>query len=147
MLMKTRLARRIAAIGALLAIGAAAHAADPVYITIDHSSDGVLDKAAAQAIWNEGLTGKTAKLNKLYPVSKWGFISEVEGGFNKDKICVITARVMMVPVTVRKNLMFKPDKTATAYDALPSATREQCQDLAKTKLKEAMAGVLSSLSQ
>jgi hypothetical protein len=145
--MKNRLACRIAAIGALLAIGAAAHAADPVYITIDHSTDSVMDKATAQAIWNEALAGKTAKLNKLYPVSKWGFISEVEGGFTASKTCVVTARVMMVPVTVRKNLMFKPDKTSTAYDALPNATREQCQDAAKAKLKEAMGSVLSSLAQ
>jgi hypothetical protein len=141
--MKTRLA----CFAALLTLGAAAHAADPAYITMDHSSDGVLDKATAQAIWAEGLAGKTAKLNKLYPVKSWGFISEVEGGFNQGKICVVTARVMMVPATVRKNLMFKPSKTATAYDALPNATREQCQDLAKAKLKEAMGSVLSSLSQ
>ena len=106
-----------------------------------------MSKATAQAMWAEGLAGKTAKLNKLYPVSKWGFISEVEGGFTQSKTCVVTARVMMVPATVRKNLMFKPSKTATAYDAVPTATREQCQDVAKAKLKEAMVGVLSSLSQ
>ena len=145
--MKTRLACRIASVCALLTLGAAAHAADPVYITIDHSTDGVMDKATAQAIWKEALTGKTVKLNKLYPVTKWGFISEVEGGFTPAKTCVVTARVMMVPATVRKNLMFKPDKTSTAYDALPNATREQCQDAAKAKLKEAMQSVLSSLSQ
>jgi hypothetical protein len=138
---------RHACLAALLAIGAAAHAADPVYITIDHSSDGVMDKGTSQAVWAEALAGKTAKLNKLYPVSKWGFISEVEGGFNQTKTCVVTARVMMVPVTVRKSLVFKPEKTSTAYDALPNATREQCQELAKGKLKEAMASVLSSLAQ
>ena len=138
---------RLACLFTLLTLGAAAHAADPVYITIDHSTDGVMDKATAQGIWAESLTGKTAKLNKLYPVSKWGFISEVEGGFNKDKTCVVTARVMMVPVTVRKNLMFKPDKTSTSFDALPNATREQCKEAGKARLKEAVASVLSSLSQ
>ncbi|HEV8691525.1 MAG TPA: hypothetical protein VGQ91_14590, partial [Ideonella sp.] len=90
--MKTRLACRISTVFALLTLGAAAHAADPVYITLDHSSDGVMDKATAQAIWKEALTGKTAKLNKLYPVKRWGFVSEVEGGFNQAKTCVITAR-------------------------------------------------------
>ena len=142
--MKTRTACLIAA--PLLTLAMAAHAADPVYITLDHSTDAVMDKTAAQAIWTEGLAGKTAKLNKLYPTKRWGFVSEVEGGFNQAKTCVVTARVMMMPATVAKSLVFKPSKTATAFDALPNATREQCQDLAKAKLKEAVQGVLSSLS-
>jgi hypothetical protein len=142
--MKTRTACLLAA--PLLTLAMAAHAADPVYITLDHSTDSVMDKAAAQAIWAESLAGKTLKLNKLYPTKRWGFVSEVEGGFNQAKTCVVTARVMMMPATVAKSLVFKPNKTATAFDALPNATREQCQDLAKAKLKEAIQGVLSSLS-
>ena len=141
--MKTRTACLLAA--PLLTLAVAAHAADPVYITLDHSTDAVMDKTAAQAIWTEGLAGKTAKLNKLYPTKRWGFVSEVEGGFNQAKTCVVTARVMMMPVS-GKSLLFKPSKTATAFDALPNATREQCQDAAKAKLKEAVQGVLSSLS-
>ncbi|HJV68627.1 hypothetical protein [Ideonella sp.] len=144
--MKTRLACLLAT--PLLALAAhAAHAADPVYITLDHSSDGVIDKASAQAVWNELLAGKVVKLNKLYPTKRWGFVSEVEGGFNQGKTCVVTARAMMMPVTVGKSLVFKPNRTATAFDALPNATREQCQDLAKAKLKEAASGVLSGLMQ
>jgi len=144
--MKTRLACLLAA--PLLALAAnAAHAADPVYITLDHSTDGVIDKASAQAVWAELLTGKVVKLNKLYPTKRWGFVSEVEGGFNQAKTCVVTARAMMLPVTMNKSLLFKPNKTATAFDALPNATREQCQDLAKAKLKEAAGGVLSGLMQ
>lgn len=143
--MKTRLACLLAA--PLLALAAAAHAADPVYITLDHSSESVLDGATAQAAWNELLAGKTVRLNKLYPSRRWGFVSQVEGGFNQGKTCVVTARVMMMPVTMRKSLLFKPSKTATAFDALPNATREQCQDLAKAKLKEAANGVLSGLMQ
>jgi hypothetical protein len=143
--MKTRLACLIAA--PLLTLAAAAHAADPVYITLDHSSESVLDDATAQAAWKELLAGKTVKLNKLYPSKRWGFVSQVEGGFNQGKTCVVTARVMMMPVTMRKSLLFKPSKTATAFDALPNATREQCQDLAKAKLKEAANGVLSGLMQ
>ncbi|HEX5687801.1 MAG TPA: hypothetical protein VFY73_27620 [Ideonella sp.] len=142
--MKTRTACLLAA--PLLTLAMAAHAADPVYITLDHSTDSVMDKAAAQAIWAESLAGKTLKLNKLYPTKRWGFVSEVEGGFNQAKTCVVTARVMMMPATVAKSLVFKPNKTATAFDAMPNATREQCQDLAKAKLKEAIQGVLSSLS-
>lgn len=142
--MKTRTACLLAA--PLLTLAMAAHAADPVYITLDHSTETVLDKTAAQAVWAEGLAGKTEKLNKLYPTKRWGFVSEVEGGFNQAKTCIVTARVMMLPVTVAKSLVFKPNKTATAFDALPNASREQCQDLAKAKLKEAIQGVLSSLS-
>ncbi len=142
--MKTRTACLLAA--PLLTLALAAHAAAPVYITLDHSTDAVMDKTVAQAVWAEGLAGKTEKLNKLYPTKRWGFVSEVEGGFNQAKICVVTARVMMLPATVAKSLVFKPSKTATAFDALPNASREQCQDLAKAKLKEAIQGVLSSLS-
>ncbi|MFO1337844.1 MAG: hypothetical protein U1F53_06340 [Burkholderiaceae bacterium] len=139
-------ARHAALIVALLATTGAAQAADPVYLTLDHSTDSLLDKAGADAIWAESLSGKTAKLNKLYPVKKWGFVSQVEGGFTASKTCVVTARAMMMPVTMTKSLLFKPSKTATAFEALPGATREQCQDAAKAKLKEAIAGVLSSLS-
>lgn len=141
--MKTRTACLLAA--PLLTLAMAAHAADPVYITLDHSTDSVMDKTTAQAVWTEGLAGKTEKLNKLYPTKRWGFVSEVEGGFNQAKTCVVTARVMMMPVS-GKSLVFKPSKTATAFDALPNATREQCQEAAKAKLKEAVQGVLSSLS-
>ena len=139
-------ARQAALIVAMLAATGAAQAADPVYLTLDHSTDGLIDKAGADAIWAESLAGKTAKLNKLYPVKKWGFVSQVEGGFTQSKACVVTARVMMMPVTMGKSLLFKPSKTATAFDTLPGATREQCQDAAKAKLKESIQAVLSSLS-
>jgi hypothetical protein len=53
---------------------------------------------------------------------------------------------MMMPTTMAgKSLLFKPSKTATTFDAVPNATREQCADLAKAKLKEAIGGVVSSL--
>ena len=140
--MKTRLA----CLATLLALGSAAHAATPVYLTVDHSTEAVLDNASAQVIWKESLSDKLTKLAKLYPTKRWGFVSEVEGGFTASKTCVITARAMMLPVTVSgKTMLFKPNKTATTFDAVPGATKEQCTDLAKTKLKEAVQGVLSSL--
>jgi hypothetical protein len=139
-----RLACLIAA--PLMALAATAHAADPVYITLDHSTEGVMDNAVAQAVWKDALAAKLAKLAKLYPAKRWGFVSEVEGGFTQSKTCVITARAMMMPVTVSgRSLLFKPNKTATAFDALPGATAEQCKDLAKAKLREAADSVLSSL--
>jgi hypothetical protein len=144
--MKTRLACLFAA--PLLALAATAHAADPVYITLDHSSDGLIDKASAQAVWNELLAGKVVKLNSIYPTRRWGFVSQVEGGFNQSKTCVVTARAMMMPLTATgRSLVFKPNRTATAFDALPNATREQCNELAKAKLKEAGHSVVSGLMQ
>lgn len=144
--MKLRFARLAAA--PLIALAATAHAADPVYTTLDHSTDGLIDKAAARAVWDEQLNGKVPRLNRLYPVRRWGFLSQVEGGFTASKTCVVTARAMMLPLTATgRSLVFKPSKTATAFDAVPNATREQCNDLAKAKLKEAVQGVLSSLLQ
>ena len=144
--MKIRLACLAAA--PLIALAATAHAADPVYTTLDHSTDGLIDKAAAQAVWVEQLSGKVPRLNRLYPTRRWGFLSQVEGGFTSGKACVITARAMMLPLSATgRSLVFKPSKTATAFDTLPNATREQCNDLAKAKLKEAVQGVLSSLLQ
>jgi hypothetical protein len=34
---------------------------------------------------------------------------------------------------------------ATAFDALPNATNEQCKELARAKLKEAIAAVVGGL--
>jgi hypothetical protein len=142
--MKTRTAGLLAAL--TLGAATAAHAADPQFITLDHSSEGVIDKAAVQAIWKESMEGKLLKLNKLYPARRWGFVSEVEGGYTQAKVCVVTARVMLMPTTMAgKSLLFKPNKTATTFDAVPNATKDQCTDLAKAKLKEAIGGVMSSL--
>ncbi len=133
-----------ACLAAMLALVTSAHAAVPVYITQDHSSEAVLDNASAQAILKDGMAGRLAMLAKLYPTRRWGFLSAVEGGFNASKTCVITARVSMLPVS-GKSLIYKPGKTATTFDALPGATRDQCRDLAKTKLKEAVQSMLFSL--
>jgi hypothetical protein len=127
----------------LLMIGSAALAAPPPpYITLDHSTETLMDAKTAKALWDPVLT---ARLARLYPAKKWGFVSEVEGGFNQAKTCVVTARAMMLPRS-GKTLVFAPMKTATAFDSLPNATQEQCKDLAKTKLKEAIQGSVSELT-
>jgi len=131
---------------ALLVSAATAFAAPAQYIIIDHSTDAVMTKDSALAIWKGQVDAKTmARLSKLYPVSKWGFISQVEGGFTTDKICVITARAMMVPRITASRLVFKPSQTATAFGAQAGATLDQCKELAAAKLKEAVASVGSSL--
>jgi hypothetical protein len=132
------------AILCVLAMGGA-RAADVPFLTIDRSTQGLVDPGVAKAAWNEQITKAGAKrLAKLYPPARWGFLSQVEGGFTAGKICVVTARAAMVPRSGQQ-VVFKPEKMATAFDALPGATQEQCQALAKAKLDEAVSAVMSSL--
>jgi hypothetical protein len=131
---------------ALLVSASAAFAAPPQYLIIDQSSAAVMDKDGALSIWKGQIDAKLlARLIKLYPVSKWGFISQVEGGFTADKTCVVTARAMMVPRIVGNRLVFKPSKTATTFASQAGANQEQCKALAGDKLKEAITAVGSSL--
>jgi hypothetical protein len=77
-------------------------------------------------------------------VGKWGFVSEVEGGFDDSKVCIVTARAMLMPRS-GKALLFQPSKTATAFGIQAAATEAQCRALAKSKLSEAIAAVRSAL--
>lgn len=129
----------------LIATAGAASAAPAAYLTIDHSSEAVMDKATAQAIWKEHLPDDlTRRLLKLYPSGKYGFFSQVEGGFTESKLCVVTARAMMLP-RAGKVLQAVPQKTTTTFDAQPNLTAAQCQDLAKAKLREAVSALVSPL--
>jgi hypothetical protein len=51
----------------------------------------------------------------------------------------------MAPRIIGNRLVFKPNKMATTIGSQAGATREQCQALASTKLKESIASVGSSL--
>jgi len=44
-----------------------------------------------------------------------------------------------------KAVLFRPQQMATAFDALPNSSTDACRALAKDKLKEATAGVVSAL--
>lgn len=130
----------------LLSVSAAAMAAPEPYLIIDHSSEALMDKPAALAAWRAQVdSGDLARLRKLYPAAKWGFISQVEGGFDEQKVCVVTARAMMVPRIAGDRLVFKPGKSATTFGAQPGATLQQCRELASAKLAEAIQAVGSSL--
>jgi hypothetical protein len=86
------------------------------------------------------------KVWKVYPASKWGFVTQVEGGITAAGVCVVTARVMMIALTPTvKAPLFRPEKIATTFDAAPGAGAEQCKQLAKAKLVEATQSVVSSL--
>ena len=122
-------------------------AAPVEFMTMDQSAAALMDKATAAAIWKSQLPDKlTLRLAKLYKVSRWGFLSQVEGGFTESKICVVTARAALVPRRTLGGLTFKPEKMATTFDALPNATGEQCKALARTKLTQAVTSVIGSMA-
>jgi hypothetical protein len=132
---------------ALLLATAAASAAPATYLIVDHSSAALMDKAGALASWKAQMDDKRmARIAKLYPVGKWGFISQVEGGFTADKACVVTARAMLVPRVLGSRLVFQPAKSATTFGTAANASAEQCKALAADKLKEAITSVDSALA-
>lgn len=119
-----------------------AWAADTKTNLVDHSNGQLIETATAKAVMGENIP---AKVWKIYPASKYAFVSQVEGGM-KGTTCVVAARVMLVPLTpTAKAVLFRPQKTATAFDALPNSSTDACKALAKDKLKEATAGVVSAL--
>ena len=112
-------------------------------VLLDFSSEALIDAASAKAQLAEAIP---AKVWKVYPASKWGFVSQVQGGVTGSGVCVVTARVMMVPLTqTMKAVLFRPEKTATAYDGQAGASADQCKQIAKAKLGEAAQSVVSSL--
>jgi hypothetical protein len=131
---------------ALLVAASSAFAAPAQYLAIDHSAEALIDKDAAIAIWKAQVDDRQrTRLQTVYPVSKWGFVSQVSGGFTPEKICVVTARALMVPRLSGSRLEFKPHKSATTFATRAGATREQCQELAAAKLTEAITALASSL--
>jgi len=131
-----------AAVLAIALLSSTAWAADPKTNLVDHSNGQLIDAATAKVVLGENIP---AKVWKLYPASKYAFVSQVEGGM-KGTTCVVAARVMLVPLTpTAKAVLFRPQKTATAYDAIPNSSTDACKALAKDKLKEAAAGVVSAL--
>lgn len=127
-----------------LMLSVAAWAAEPqVKMTlVDHSNDLLINEAGAKAVMAENLP---AKIFKIYPSSKYAFVSQVEGGM-KGTTCVVSARVMLVPLTpTAKAVLFRPQKMATAFDAAANSSTEACKALAKDKLKEATTAVVSAL--
>jgi len=129
-----------------LLIAASAFAAGPAVkvkpISVDKSASFLVDEATTEKLWGDNLP---AKVKKLYPANRWRFVSDVGGGFTDSKTCVVTARAMLLPLR-GKTVVFAPEKSATAFDAVPSLSKEQCQELARAKLKEAIQSVSSALA-
>lgn len=137
---------------ALLACAAtaAAQTADPAadarrgFQIEDFSTASLIDKASVMAAWKEALPEE--RLLKLYPRVKWGFLSQVEGGVVNNTLCVVTARVSMLPKTSpTRRLVWEPAYTSTVFDGKPVTTQAECTALANDKLKEALRSLVSSL--
>ena len=116
-------------------------------ISVDQSGSFLIDSATSEKLWEANLS---ARVKKLYPVRKFRFVSEVGGGFNDAKLCIVSAHAMMLPV-VRLPIqglkaIYAPIKSATAYDAVPNLSREQCQALARSRLQDAIQSVAAALA-
>jgi hypothetical protein len=127
----------------LLALAVAAAAAPPKTRFMDHSNHNLIDEAAAVAVMGENIPDRVWK---IYPARSFIFASQVEGGMTPTGTCVVAARVMLLPLSgAAKAVLFRPQKTATAFDAAPNANIDQCRALARDKLKEATNAVVSAL--
>ena len=130
----------------LLAVSSATFAAPAEYLFIDDSSPILIDTGSAVAVWKAQVDERSrARLQKLYPVSKWGFVSQVQGGFTSDGTCVVTARAVLVPRVLGSRLVFRPQRSAMAFATKAGATQVECREVAALKLKEAIVGVRSAL--
>ncbi len=130
-----------AASAAAAAPAAAKPAKAPKFNIVNSSADTLVDNATALAIWNSHLTPKVAK---LHPVKKMGYISEVNGGFDTSKTCVIVARAMTAPLK-GKNFIYNAKTVAVAFGSQAGATPEQCSALAKAKLTEAVQSIAATV--
>ena len=130
----------------LLAFSTAALAAPAEYLFVDDSSSILIDTATAVKVWKAQVDDShRARLQKLYPVGKWGFVSQVQGGFTTDGVCVVTARAVLVPRVLGSRLVFKPQRSATAFASKAGATQDECRTIAAQKLKDAVVAVRSAL--
>lgn len=129
---------------ALLALSMAAPAwsTEPKTHFVDHSSDLLIGAETARKVMADNVP---ARVWKVYPATKFAIVSQALGGMN-GTTCVVSARVMLMPVSPAvKAVLFRPQKTATAYDAALNSSTEQCKTMARGKLKEATLALVSAL--
>lgn len=135
-------ARAIVA-AALAAACGVAFAADKGFVIDDSSSAQLMDKRGASDIWKATLP--EARLAKLYPPVKYGFLSQVEGGLDSGQ-CVVTARAALLPRTSpTRRLVWEPVKMATTFGARPATDAATCRAFATEKLKESVGALVSAL--
>ena len=135
----------ILALAVPLATGVCAAAPKP--ISMDRSGSSLIDAATSEKVWKENTPARVAR---LYPARKFRFTSEITGGFNDAKQCIVSARAMLLPVVYLPiqgtKVIYEPIRSASAYDAAPDLTEAQCQALARTKLKESIQSLMSALA-
>lgn len=127
---------------ALLLAGQAFAALPAKAVLLDFSSEALIDGKSAHQVLADAIP---ARVWKLYPPAKWGFVTQVVGGLTSGGVCVVSARVMLVPLSTTRLPLFHPEKAATTFEAATGGTAEQCRVIAKTKLGEAAQSVVSSL--
>ena len=123
----------LAAVAALTAVAATTQPLrEPKSMLLDQSSEELIDASAAKALVEAHVP---AKVWKLYPRAHWTFLSQVTGGMTTDGNCVVSARVVLLPRTgTVRAVLWRPKEVATAFDAKPGATLDQCKALARAKL-------------
>ena len=112
---------------------------------LDHSNSNLIEPDAAKAVLTDNIPARVWKIHKP---GDFAFLSQVEGGLNAQRTCVVTARVMLLPLTGTLNVpMWRPlpKMTAPAYDAQVNSSTDQCKALAKDKLKEATLAISSGI--
>lgn len=132
-----------------LVLALSAHAADPKKLPgnrrlMDHSNPSLISAETAMQVMNDIIPPRAWKIVKG---SQFTWVSQVEGGMN-GTTCVVTARVMVLPLTTALNApLFRPQpgKTATAFDAVANSSTDACKVLAKAKLEEATKAVVSTV--
>jgi hypothetical protein len=89
-----------------------------------------------------------ARVWRIHSPGSYAFLSQVEGGLTSQRTCVITARVVVLPLTGTLNVpMWRPvpKMTATAFDSQANSSTEQCQGVAREKLREATLAIVSGI--
>jgi hypothetical protein len=134
---------------ASLLLSANVLAAPPKFAIKDSSPETLITADSAKSIWLAALPQKDIK---QFPAKKYGYISEVNGGFDDKKNCVVVARAMVVPLGTKlipgsaTTFIYAPQKTSVTFASAAHDSAEQCSAMAKAKLKEAVESVVSSLS-
>lgn len=128
-------------LGALATAGAA-QAAKKDYLIVNEAAPSFgLDDKALSGVWKDDFP---PQLQKLYPPARYGFLAVLDGGIDPAGKCVVTARATMLP-RAGKLLQFKPVRSAVVFDAQTGLTREKCTELARSKLDQAIEGMLQGI--
>ncbi len=112
---------------------------------LDHSNSNLIDSATAKKVLIDNIP---ARVWKIQSPNAYAFLSQVEGGLTPQRTCVVTARVMVLPLTGTLNVPMwrpQPKMTATAFDSRADSSSDGCKAVAQEKLKEATLAIVSGI--